>query len=47
MTGAVRALREAGPALARRCQLQSVVEEECTGHGALACLLAGHRADAA
>jgi acetylornithine deacetylase len=28
-------------------QLQSVVEEECTGNGALACVLAGHTADAA
>ena len=27
-------------------QLQSVVEEECTGHGALQCLLDGARADA-
>ena len=46
MTGAVRALRQAGLRLAAPVQLQSVVEEECTGHGALACLLAGHRADA-
>src|SRR5215207_7839449 len=30
-----------------RVQLQSVVEEECTGNGALACVLAGHTADAA
>ena len=27
-------------------QLQSVVEEECTGNGALQCVLAGYRADA-
>ena len=27
-------------------QLQSVVEEECTGHGALQCVLDGPRADA-
>jgi acetylornithine deacetylase len=46
MTGAVRGLREAGLELAAPVQLQSVVEEECTGHGALACLLDGHRADA-
>jgi acetylornithine deacetylase len=46
MTGAVRALREAGLRVAAPVQLQSVVEEECTGHGALACLLDGHRADA-
>jgi acetylornithine deacetylase len=47
MVGAVRGLqrlrlRPCGPV-----QLQSVVEEECTGHGALACVLAGHTADAA
>jgi acetylornithine deacetylase len=46
MTGAVRALRRAGAAPAARIQLQSVVEEECTGHGALQCLLDGARADA-
>jgi acetylornithine deacetylase len=46
MTGAVRALRESGLRLAAPVQLQSVVEEECTGHGALSCLLDGHRADA-
>jgi acetylornithine deacetylase len=46
MTGAVRALREAELELAAPVQLQSVVEEECTGHGALSCLLDGHRADA-
>jgi acetylornithine deacetylase len=47
MTGAVKALREAGVELAGDVQLQSVVEEECTGNGALQCLLSGHRADAA
>lgn len=46
MTGAVRALRRAGVALAGDVQLQSVVEEECTGNGALQCLLDGHTADA-
>jgi acetylornithine deacetylase len=46
MTGAVRALREAGLRLAAPVQLQSVVEEECTGNGTLSCLLDGHRADA-
>ncbi|HEX4987092.1 MAG TPA: ArgE/DapE family deacylase [Burkholderiales bacterium] len=35
-------LRPAGPVF-----LQSVVEEECTGNGALACLHRGYRADAA
>jgi acetylornithine deacetylase len=46
MTGAVRALRRAGVELAGDLQLQSVVEEECTGNGALQCLIAGHTADA-
>jgi acetylornithine deacetylase len=46
MTGAVRALRTAGLSLRGPVQLQSVVEEECTGHGALQCLLDGHTADA-
>jgi acetylornithine deacetylase len=46
MTGAVRALRDAGMQLRAPLQLQSVVEEECTGHGALQCLLDGSRADA-
>jgi acetylornithine deacetylase len=35
MTGAVQALRTAGVELRAPVQLQSVVEEECTGHGAL------------
>jgi acetylornithine deacetylase len=47
MVGAVRGLRRLGVAPLGRVQLQSVVEEECTGHGALACVLAGHTADAA
>jgi acetylornithine deacetylase len=46
MTGAVRALRRAGATPAAPVQLQSVVEEECTGHGALQCVLDGPRADA-
>jgi acetylornithine deacetylase len=46
MTGAVRALRSAGMELRAPLQLQSVVEEECTGNGALQCLLDGHLADA-
>lgn len=46
MAGAVRALSRAGYAPAGPVQLQSVVEEECTGHGALQCLLDGARADA-
>jgi acetylornithine deacetylase len=46
MTGAVRALRAAGVEPAGDVHLQSVVEEECTGNGALQCLLAGHGAGA-
>ena len=46
MTGAVRALKRAGYAPNAAVQLQSVVEEECTGHGALMCLLDGATADA-
>jgi acetylornithine deacetylase len=46
MTGAVRALERAGYAPAAPVQLQSVVEEECTGHGALQCVLDGATADA-
>jgi acetylornithine deacetylase len=45
IVGAVRALREAGISLRGDVHLQSVVEEECTGNGALMCLLDGVRAD--
>jgi acetylornithine deacetylase len=44
--GAVRALRRAGVELCGEVHLQSVVEEECTGHGALMTLLDGVHADA-
>jgi acetylornithine deacetylase len=44
--GAVRALRDAELELAGELHLQSVVEEECTGNGALQCLIDGIRADA-
>lgn len=47
MVGAVRGLRRLGVTPRAPVQLQSVVEEECTGNGALACVLAGHTADAA
>jgi acetylornithine deacetylase len=47
MVGAVAGLQRLGHTPRGRVQLQSVVEEECTGHGALACVLAGHTADAA
>lgn len=43
---ALDALRAAGVAPAADVHLQSVVEEECTGNGALACLQRGYRADA-
>src|SRR5947209_16470315 len=46
IAGAVRALREAGVRLGGDVHLQSVVEEECTGNGALQCLIDGMRADA-
>lgn len=46
MTGAIRALRRLGVRLAGDVELQSVVEEECTGNGTLQCLLGGARADA-
>ncbi|GAA1596993.1 ArgE/DapE family deacylase [Leucobacter chromiireducens] len=44
---AVEALRELGMRPAADLFYQSVVEEECTGNGALACLQRGYRADAA
>lgn len=44
---ALDAGREAGFQPAADIYLQSVVEEECTGNGALACLQRGYRADAA
>jgi acetylornithine deacetylase len=47
IVGAVRGLRRLGLAPRGPVQLQSVVEEECTGNGALACVMAGHSADAA
>src|SRR5919199_1714192 len=47
VVGAVRALRALGARPAAPVHLQSVVEEECTGHGALALVLAGAAADGA
>ena len=44
---AIRALRALGYEPAADIYQQSVVEEECTGNGALACLQRGYRADAA
>src|SRR3954465_9144880 len=47
IVGAVAGLRRLGLAPCPPVELQSVVEEECTGNGAAACVLAGSRADAA
>ncbi len=44
--GAVKGLRALGLAPLAPVQLQSVVEEECTGNGALQCAVGGLRADA-
>ncbi|GAB4186738.1 MAG: ArgE/DapE family deacylase [Thalassobaculales bacterium] len=44
---ALDALRRLGFRPAADVYLQSVIEEECTGNGALACLQRGYRADAA
>jgi len=44
---ALDALRDAGYQPAADVFFQSVIEEECTGNGALACLQRGYRADAA
>jgi acetylornithine deacetylase len=44
---ALDALRRLGLQPAANVSVQSVVEEECTGNGALACLARGYRADAA
>ncbi len=44
---AMRALARLGFRPAAPVYLQSVIEEECTGNGALACLHRGYRADAA
>jgi len=46
MVGVVRGLKGLGLAPRGLVELQSVVEEECSGNGALACVLAGHTADA-
>ncbi len=44
---AFEALRDLGFAPAAAVAFQSVIEEECTGNGALACVARGERADAA
>jgi acetylornithine deacetylase len=43
---AIEALRRTGLTPAADVQIHSVIEEECTGNGALSCVLRGHRADA-
>ena len=45
--GAVKGLRDLGLAPQAPVHVESVVEEECTGNGTLATLLAGYSADAA
>ena len=47
IVGAVRGLRALGLEPDGRVVLESVIEEECTGNGTLATVLAGHTADAA
>lgn len=44
---AIEALKRCGYVPAGEVHIQSVIEEECTGNGALACLQRGYRADAA
>jgi acetylornithine deacetylase len=46
MTYALEAVSSAGFALQGPVTLETVIEEECSGNGALACLAAGHDADA-
>ena len=43
---AMDAIRNLGYQPAARVHIQSVVEEECTGNGALACLVRGYNAEA-
>ncbi|MGR2738911.1 ArgE/DapE family deacylase [Billgrantia sp. Q4P2] len=45
MVMAVQAVREAGVAIDFPLTLQTVIEEECTGNGALACLHQGYSGD--
>lgn len=45
MVMAVRAVQQAGVAIDHPLTLQTVIEEECTGHGALSCVRAGHAGD--
>src|SRR3954449_5472706 len=47
IVGAIAGLRRLSLSPCAPVELQSVVEEECTGNGAAACVIAGSRADAA
>jgi acetylornithine deacetylase len=47
IVGAVAGLRALGLEPRARVELQSVVEEECTGNGALQCVIGGSKAEAA
>jgi len=46
MTYAVKAIENAGFALKAPVTVEAVIEEECSGNGALACIQAGHDAEA-
>jgi len=46
MTYAVRAVEKAGFGLKAPVTIEAVIEEECGGNGALACVAAGHAAEA-
>ena len=46
MAYALYALKKAGFGLKAAAGINTVIEEECSGNGALACVLAGHDADA-
>jgi len=46
MVYALHALKKAGFGLKAPVTIESVIEEECSGNGSLACILAGHDADA-
>ncbi|MDI5936423.1 ArgE/DapE family deacylase [Halomonas kalidii] len=45
MVMAVKAVRQAGIEISHPLTLQTVIEEECSGHGALSCVKAGHAGD--
>ena len=46
MTYALRAVEKAGAGLKAPVTIEGVIEEECSGNGALACIAAGYDADA-